>query len=164
MKWIPVFIVKLLLIFVLSGCSTTFYTTDSSEIAMTKTSQELGIRNLPFFPGCEWNINMTADEFYDCSHLKKLEYIDQNLVYPELARKYNIKGTVYLRIHIDGTGDISEVILMKGIGYDCDEEAIRLMQEMPNWIPGSYINGAPLEMSTDIQVRFGFENQFHSIE
>ena len=44
---------------------------------------------------------------------------------------------------------------MKGIGYGCDEEAVRVVNEMPKWIPGE-INGVRVPVFSSIAVNFKF--------
>ena len=57
-------------------------------------------------------------------------YIKKNLNYPEEAIEKNIEGVVYLITQIDDNGDINEVTVEKGIGGGCDEEAVRLINNV----------------------------------
>ena len=59
-----------------------------------------------------------------------LQFIDQNLIYPKEALSKKIEGTVELAYVINGLGKIVEVKVLKGIGYGCDEEAIRLVKSL----------------------------------
>jgi hypothetical protein len=43
--------------------------------------------------------------------------------------------------------------VIKGLGYGCDEEAIRLLKEGPEWIPGSE-DGLPTEKEAELKVKF----------
>jgi protein TonB len=63
------------------------------------------------------------------------EYIQSNLQYPELAREYGIEGEVIYRIRLNANGDIQSMKLVKGIGFGCDEEAKRLIESLPSWLP-----------------------------
>jgi hypothetical protein len=54
-------------------------------------------------------------------------YIKENLVYPEEAIKHNIEGIVFLSAMVDDDGMVHEIAIEKGIGFGCDEEAIRLL-------------------------------------
>ena len=58
-----------------------------------------------------------------------LEYIKTNLRYPEEALKNNIEGTVHLNFTINQDGIVEHCVVTKGIGYGCDEEAVRLIKE-----------------------------------
>jgi len=52
--------------------------------------------------------------------------IVENLVYPEEAKAKGIEGTVYLTITVNDYGEVVDAKVDKGVGYGCDEEAIRL--------------------------------------
>lgn len=60
--------------------------------------------------------------------------------YPEDARQYNVRGRVYTSFVIDEHGQISDVVILKGLGFGCDEEAIRIIRKMPRWKPGTTHN------------------------
>ncbi len=81
-------------------------------------------------------------------------YIQNHLIYPEKAIKNNIEGTVELAFNITRTGDISNIRLLKGLGYGCDEEAIRVISKAPRWSPGRFF-GRPLESLTQtVMIQF----------
>jgi TonB family protein len=65
------------------------------------------------------------------------KYLAKNIRYPKFARTANIEGRVIIRFTVDEDGAISEVKLKKGIGGGCDEEAMRVVSEMPYWEAGS---------------------------
>lgn len=54
-------------------------------------------------------------------------YISDNLIYPEEALREKISGTVWLSAVINDNGLVSEVVVEKGLGHGCDEEAVRLV-------------------------------------
>lgn len=55
------------------------------------------------------------------------EFIRKHLQYPEEALKQKVEGTVAVEIDIDIFGKVSAAKVKHGIGYGCDEEAIRLV-------------------------------------
>ncbi len=63
-------------------------------------------------------------------------YLGDNLCYPENARLHNVEGKVMVKFMINEDGSISDVQLLKGIDDDCDNEALRVVRNMPKWIPG----------------------------
>lgn len=65
------------------------------------------------------------------------EYLQNNLQYPVEARSRNVEGKVIVQFAVNEDGSIGEVKLMKGIGWGCDEEAIRVVSKMPLWEPGA---------------------------
>jgi TonB family protein len=63
-------------------------------------------------------------------------YLSQNLSYPEKAKKEGIEGTVYVSFVVEVDGSIQGVELLRGIGGGCDEEALRVVRNAPDWEPG----------------------------
>ena len=61
------------------------------------------------------------------------KYIRDNLRYPEAARSNGIEGKVRLTFRIQADGTPGNIEVRKGLGYGCDEEAIRLLKEGPKW-------------------------------
>ena len=64
------------------------------------------------------------------------EYVQKNLKYPAQARRMGIEGKVFVQFVVDTDGSINDVQAVKGIGAGCDEEAVRVLQNAPNWKPG----------------------------
>ena len=58
------------------------------------------------------------------------KYIDEHLQYPEDAVKNAISGIVSLTFDVDYKGRISNIKIKHGLGFGCDEEAIRLVGMM----------------------------------
>ena len=68
------------------------------------------------------------------------KYIVENLKYPEEAKKEGVEGKVFVQFVVDENGKVTEVIAVKGIGAGCDEEAVRVLNEAPNWNPGMVVD------------------------
>ncbi|GAA4460688.1 hypothetical protein GCM10023189_36200 [Nibrella saemangeumensis] len=62
-------------------------------------------------------------------------FLQDSLRYPNEAIQNNVKGSVFVELTIDKTGNITQVKPIKGIGNGCDEEAVRLVKAMPRWQP-----------------------------
>ena len=89
---------------------------------------------------------------------KKLyEYLGANIKYPRMARDNGIEGTVYLKFIVDERGEVSDVQVLRGIGAGCDEEAMRVIREMPKWTPGKQ-NGKPASVWYKLPVKFTLSN------
>jgi len=58
------------------------------------------------------------------------KYIDKNLVYPKEAQENRVEGIVYLIAEINDNGKVLNVSVERGIGHGCDEEAIRLVNNV----------------------------------
>ncbi|KAF5038414.1 hypothetical protein DSECCO2_554550 [anaerobic digester metagenome] len=83
-----------------------------------------------------------------------MKFIRKNTRYPKEAKKNNIKGTVYASFVINETGKVSNAKILKGLGYGCDEEALRIIGLMPNWIPAQ-TKGKPVQVEFNLPIRFG---------
>ncbi len=63
------------------------------------------------------------------------KYFSEKLHYPEKAKKQKIEGRVYVKFTITRYGKIKNIKLIRSINYLIDNEAIKLIKEMPDWIP-----------------------------
>lgn len=81
------------------------------------------------------------------------KHILQQLIYPDQALANKVEGRVKLQFHIDAQGVISNVTVVRGIGYGCDQEAIRLIMESGEWESGK-IDGLNSDMDVNYTIRF----------
>jgi TonB family protein len=66
------------------------------------------------------------------------EYLSQNIVYPETAREENASGKVFVKFVIDVNGKVTQAEVIRGVHPDLDNEALRVVNTMPNWQPGMH--------------------------
>jgi TonB family protein len=59
-----------------------------------------------------------------------LKFISENIVYPKEAISNKVEGFVHLVYTVNNIGEISDIQVTKGIGYGCDEEAVRVIRMM----------------------------------
>jgi TonB family protein len=64
------------------------------------------------------------------------QFIGNNLIYPVKAQESGIQGRVILQFEIDEKGEIHNIVVVRSISKELDEEAIRILKSMPKWIPG----------------------------
>ena len=81
------------------------------------------------------------------------QYLVNNLKYPINAQKKNIKGTVYVSFIINKIGEVSDIKISKGINIDLNNEALRVIRNMPNWNPG-LSDGKPVKVSFVLPIKF----------
>ena len=81
------------------------------------------------------------------------KYLEENLNYPKAATENEIEGIVILELTISTFGNISNIDVKKSLGYGCDEEAMRLIREGPQWNP-TQKNGNPVSDKITVQVKF----------
>ena len=82
-----------------------------------------------------------------------MTYLGENIRYPAAAQKANVQGRVFVSFVVTKKGDIADVTILKGIGFSCDEEAIRVVSRMPNWKPGSQ-SGIPVNVRYNLPINF----------
>jgi protein TonB len=82
-----------------------------------------------------------------------IEYIGNNLRYPSIAIYNKIEGTVIVEFVVTYEGKICNARILKDIGGGCGEEALRLVNMMPDWSPGTQ-RGKPVNVRLRIPVRF----------
>ena len=80
-------------------------------------------------------------------------YLSRNLSYPAEARSMGVEGTVVLAFVVNSDGAISDVEILKGIGAGADEEAIKVVENAPDWIPGKQ-NGEAINTRMRLPIRF----------
>ncbi len=68
-------------------------------------------------------------------------YFSDNLNYPEKAKEQNIQGRVYVKFTINQYGKIKNVKLVRSIHPLLDNEAVRLIRNMPDWQPAKTKTG-----------------------
>jgi TonB family protein len=80
-------------------------------------------------------------------------YLTINQKYPESARQYDISGEVEVSFYVELDGSITGIDITEGLGYGCDDEAIRLVSKMPKWIPGK-VMGTTKRMIVNMRIQF----------
>ncbi|MDB3905097.1 energy transducer TonB [Crocinitomicaceae bacterium] len=64
------------------------------------------------------------------------KWINDNVKYPQTSIEMNEQGRVFLSFVVETNGSISNVKIERGISIDLDEEAKRVISNMPKWVPG----------------------------
>lgn len=82
-------------------------------------------------------------------------FLSNHLRYPADALRNKVEGKVFLRFVIDTQGAVSDVRVVRSLGHGCDEEALRVVRMMPNWIPGE-LAGQKVPVYSSLAVNFKF--------
>jgi len=96
------------------------------------------VENAPAFPGGDAG---------------RMKFLQDNIKYPQMARESGIQGTVYVTFVVERNGNVSDVKILRGIGGGCDEEAVRVVQNMPKWEPGKQ-RGKPVRVQFNMPIKF----------
>ena len=81
------------------------------------------------------------------------QYITDNIKYPQKAKRKKISGKVFVSFIVEKDGSVSNVEVIRGIGGGCDEEAIRVVSNMPKWEPGTQ-RGKPVRVKYILPLNF----------
>lgn len=114
--------------------------------------------------------DLSIDEFYIEGELPDLEeyapyeraqfpggqeklnqYLAENINYPSTERHWN--GTIWIMFIIEKDGSIGKVEILSGGSQAFDDEVIRVIKNMPKWIPAQK-DGKPVRSYFDIPIRF----------
>jgi TonB family protein len=85
-----------------------------------------------------------------------VKYLGENLLYPKEAAASKATGTVFVSFIVNADGSVSDAQVLKGIGNGCNEEALRVVQNMPNWLPGKQ-SGQPVAVRYSLPIRFALQ-------
>jgi hypothetical protein len=84
-------------------------------------------------------------------------YLLKNMVYPKAALENSIEGLVFVMFIVDKEGYLSGLRPIRGIGYGCDEEAVRLIEESAPWEPGKLVDGKPVYIRYILPIKFNLK-------
>jgi hypothetical protein len=98
-----------------------------NKIGKAYTTTEVSEK--PNFPG-------GMDAFY--------KFVGENYKISPEAAEIKLKGKVYVTFMVEKDGSLSELTILRDIGYGTGEEAIRVLKLCPKWIPGK-VNNIPVK-------------------
>ncbi|GEM_PF-2283853 len=92
----------------------------------------------PQFPGGEDQLN---------------KWLKANLMYPAAAAENRQEGRVIVRFVVYADGSIGEIQIRKSVNPALDKEALRVINRMPNWIPGK-LDDEPVPVWYSLSITF----------
>lgn len=81
-------------------------------------------------------------------------FLRKNLRYPKKALNDEIQGKVYLKFVVEKDGSITDIKVLKGLGYGCDEEAVRVVQLTNHKWSVAKNNGKPVRAYKNLAIEF----------
>lgn len=81
------------------------------------------------------------------------KYMERNLRYPSQAQDDGVQGKVFVSFVVEKDGSITDVKILRGIGYGCDEEAMKVIKKSPLWKPGKN-KGIPVRVRYNMPINF----------
>jgi len=96
------------------------------------------VEDMPEFPGGE---------------LALRKWIANNIKYPVIAAENGIQGKVYVQFVVDKNGAITNARIARGVDPSLDQEALRVVNNLPKWKPGMQ-RGKPVRVSYTVPINF----------
>lgn len=81
------------------------------------------------------------------------KWMQENIIYPEISMENGDQGKVYLKFVVERDGTITNVEVIKGTTRDLDNEAKRIVRNMPKWNPGES-SGNKVRSSFTLPINF----------
>ncbi len=132
-------LITLLLAVAIAACTDVF----TKEPVVIETNEKIftAVEEVPEFPGG------TAEMY---------RYLQKHIRYPGPAARANVQGKVFLQFVVTKEGAVKDIKVLKGIGFGCDTEAVRVIKNMPRWVPGRQ-KGQPVNVQYTLPVNFQLE-------
>lgn len=132
-------------------------TDETEEVEVIEMEQEVSnevlnfmvVENKPVFPGCE-DAGNEAEKF-QCLQLEIQKFIARNFKFPEMARQMGIQGKVYINFEISKDGSVKNVQVVRGVDELLDEEAIRVIKQLPKFTPAKQ-RGKPVRVQYTVPI------------
>lgn len=112
----------------------------ASDTAETKSGKEFPCipETFPQFPG---------------GHIALVEYLSKNIKFPKEKEKENVRARVVASFTVDKDGSITDAKIVRSQGEAFDNEALRVINGMPKWIPGMQ-NGKAVSVKYTLPITF----------
>jgi len=93
---------------------------------------------MPVFPGGEEGL---------------VKYLSENIKYPKYSRDHGDTGKVFVTFVINTDGKVIETRILRGVSIEIDNEALRVVNNMPIWKPGMK-DGFPVKVQYNLPMNF----------
>ncbi len=118
------------------------------------------VDEMPRFPGCE-KMDVSDFEKKSCAQQKLLEFIYQEVKYPEEAKENKVSGMTIVSFIVEKDGSVSNVDIVRDIGAGCGAEAARVVELMNErgikWVPGKQ-SGRKVRVQFNLPVKFALND------
>ena len=80
------------------------------------------------------------------------QYLTDKLREPKVLKQQNLVGTVQIRYVVQADGRIGATEVVRSLCRSCDDEALRLVRDMPRWAPAFDGTGQPVSVRQTILI------------
>ena len=85
-----------------------------------------------------------------------MKWLSSHIQYPAIARESCIQGTVIVAFIVEPDGSVSNAKLVRSVDPYIDQEALRVVRQMPKWNPGKRA-GIPVRVRCCLPIKFKLE-------
>lgn len=82
--------------------------------------------------------NVDEQAYFPSGTADMYRFITTNIKMPKTAQTKGFNQKVYVRFIVNQNGKIIKPTILRSAGEDCDAEALRILNIMPNWIPAKF--------------------------
>ena len=76
------------------------------------------------------------------------KYVGTNFKIPE---EFKGSGKIYIKFFVEKDGSLTDIEIIRDLGFGLGDEAVRVLKESPKWIPGQ-VNGKPARMMYSLPI------------
>jgi periplasmic protein TonB len=116
------------------------------------TAEAVAVQSMTMAVAAEKRIRSVRPE-PEGGYSSYFRYLASAVTLPEAARRAKVSGQVKVEFNVNPNGTLSDFNVVQGLGYGCDEEAVRAIQDGPKWTPGK-VNGEPVIKKTSLPITF----------
>lgn len=85
-----------------------------------------------------------------------MDYLKANVIFPKIAEEEGIQGKVVVSYVIDVDGSVTDVQVVQSVHPALDKEAMRVVKNMPKWIPGKQ-DGKAVQVKYSLPINFYYQ-------
>ncbi|PKP08041.1 MAG: hypothetical protein CVU09_17485 [Bacteroidetes bacterium HGW-Bacteroidetes-4] len=86
------------------------------------------------------------------------KFIASNINYPVEAAKSGIQGRVFVMFNVNSEGKVEKAKVVRGVHPLIDEEALRVINMLPNWTPGEH-EGEKVSVQFTVPINFALSDK-----
>ncbi|MEI7423613.1 MAG: TonB family protein [Prolixibacteraceae bacterium] len=113
------------------------------EPVQRKDGVYLVVEEMPEFPGGEMALR---------------NFIGENIKYPVEAKEKGIQGKVFVTFVVNSKGKVENAKIARGVDPSLDNEALRVVGQLPEWKPGKQ-KGEAVSVSYTVPINFALDNK-----
>ena len=128
-----------------------------NTVLVYKTGKLMSVKEFDLSGKDITKINTQGEPEFPGGSDNMFKFINNNMHYPETARKNGTQGEVIIGFVVEADGTLTNFKVIKGIGDGCDEEALRIMKIVPRWKNGIR-KGEPAPINYSVPIKFTLTN------